>query len=197
MESNDDDLFLTLGLSQPETRPDVPGRRVEWEPEPELCGPVPRKVVLKDGVIKEYYSGPFFGLWLFFLLFGALLFFASVEDSNKLGMWGSPLFFGGIALFLLFVRDRKRRISKLLVARGRATRGVVVDEWEAHYKTPDGSKLELTLESSAWAIGDVLTILHLPEAPERAMAYTECDYKVAPIQKKSRTYSLPVTPFSQ
>jgi hypothetical protein len=88
-----------------------------------------------------------------------------------------------------YAAAQDRADSKSLVAAGVATRGIVVrKDWvdgEAGgcfectvvYDTASGSRLTLSTGDQKMVAGDTLTILYLPESPNRAKPYRECDYK--------------------
>ena len=110
--------------------------------------------------------------------------------------WKFVLAVSGIALgvLILYAVESSRRFHKLLVSRGTATRGVLLrttshmisDDNGVHhrlydhviaYDTPVRHFLSLEGESHKRTVRDTLTLLYLPESPERAMLYEHCWYK--------------------
>lgn len=172
--------------AQSEPRIELPDQIAYWKLEPELACPGPREVVLRA----IYLRGPLFGIVC--LMAGAFLLWVAHDQLFAL------FILGGAPLVGVFT-ERKRRISRLLVASGLATRGVVVDEdssntgeggpvtvWTVAYDTTDGQRLTLVLgpydkRYGNVAVGYALTILYLPESPKRAMPYKECYYTAVPL----------------
>lgn len=91
------------------------------------------------------------------------------------------------------------RLSKLLVSRGAATRGIVVEVAAEQcifhrgyrhliaYDAPARYYVSCFSEKVERRVGDTLTVLYLPEAPEQAMlysAYTNCFYKAVASQEE-------------
>lgn len=183
MGSSEKTAFPSAGLSHSE-KVDLPEQIAEWKLEPELACPIPRKIVLKEGVKQDFFAISFLWVGIAVATFSGML----LDDNERLGFL--TVLSGGIALAVLIYRERRRRLSKLLVAKGLATRGVVVEDkgyhsgegdiyqWVVGYDAIDTPRLTLTLQDgdTVSAVGDTLTILYLRGAPERAMAYKECDY---------------------
>ena len=128
------------------------------------------------------------GLPSCYLLIAAVILFVDwlVQDEK---LWPFSILFCFISLAVFLWHGRRSALSKKLVARGSATRGVAVEDkgyhneadswdWLVAYETTTGSHLTLTLEigHEELTVGDTLTILYLPEAPKRAMAYMDCYY---------------------
>lgn len=181
---SDKDPVQTLGLSQSiPSWLDLPEQIAEWKLEPELASPIPRKVVLKRGVMRE-----FFWVSTGSLLLGALFF--SVNWVLGGGDFFDLVFFFSPVPVLLY-RQYRRRFSNSLVTKGTATRSVVAakerysgEDWEGFqytiaYEITSGYHMTQTVsrKKESWKCGDTLTILYLPESPERAMLYEDCAYK--------------------
>ncbi|MBI4472474.1 MAG: DUF3592 domain-containing protein [Acidobacteria bacterium] len=160
--------------------------------DPELACPTPRTVRLK--------IGPKFKFWVVYLIL--------VLVGNYKSVFSFPVFAVVLVLMLIpvlilgftFLRSGK---SRALVSRGVATRGIVEDleikEGEdgnyylmvVTYDTPVAhlaTRLEVYERGSSlrpWRVGDTLTILYSPEAPEKAMAYRYCAYKAVRSRRES------------
>lgn len=198
-KSSEQSPFLTLGLSQSEAKQSertiaLPEQITKWKLEPELAGPIPRRIVLEWGYIAGAVVIAVAGLYCFWI-------FLSGEAAQSLWL---KLFSGGfsaLSLAGLFGWDLERRHSRLLVGRGTATRGIIVEVtgYLAHtprgtpvrrykcviaFDTPARHYVKLHNEYSERKVGDTLTILYLPEAPERAMPYMRCCYKAVAAQRE-------------
>ena len=107
-----------------EPKPALPDRIAEWKLEPELACPTPRRVVLRWDYIARVL---FFAINSLFFL-AAVLFFVWVGKADELlsalALWGSC---GAFGVIMIFVSERKRRLSRLLVSRGTATRGTIAE----------------------------------------------------------------------
>lgn len=166
---------------QPELKvpkePDLPEHIAEWTLEPELAGPVPRAISPRR---LDYYSRIFILPSVF-----VSAFFHGKADRADL------LTFMIVAAFVsLCVTEWQRRVSRTLVEKGIATRGIVLERnavvvrrsvyWRhvVGYETPVLLKIHSMLGHRQ--VGDTLTVLYLPDAPERAMPYERCLYKAVP-----------------
>lgn len=177
--------------------PDLPEWIADWKLEPELAGPIPRRVAMRWCAI------------IFVVVMAG--FFASLAWLIFTEGWGLKLSLGGVLLGAAFFAalvacllsfDRERELSRLLVSRGAAMRGIIAKRTEVHvprhgstlyydiaYDTPSRRSLTVTLKYqmpgglTGKKVGDTLTVLYLTEAPEQAMPYCECAYKaVAPLK---------------
>lgn len=194
MGSSDKGPFLTLGLSeseaiQSEPTLDLPEQIAEWKLEPELACTIPRQIVMRKGMISPlaFLLGITGGV---VVVLGGLLF---VKSSLPLGNYVVLGFLGVVLVLysgmLIYASVQDRRFFKSLVSRGVATRGTVVrveavensEGGEAYncvvaYGTPE--RHGLTMKGyRKFEVGDTLTVLYLPEAPQKAMTYSACDYK--------------------
>ncbi len=140
----------------------------------QLSSPPPRRAVLKRGY------------WKWWLTTLSLL--LSVLVLRDLWPEISKLLFGITAISLLASSlGPSRRKSKLFVTRGLVARGIVVSKtstgvdnsiFEYDYSVAyDSSAGSHTLHYSGGndeSVGDSLTVLYLPERPEKAMLYRDC-----------------------
>ena len=180
--------FLTLGLSRSEAVKSEP-RLENWRLEPELASPIPRPILLRH----EYYIGQILGPPAFMLFALAIqialgLIFGAVGTVHVKKMCAIflPIIFAFAVVNFFFV-ELARRSSRRLVARGIATRGIIVErKWisgrrSGHwrhviaYETPERQVIDISLGEDR-AVGETLTVLYLPESPERAMLYEHCCY---------------------
>ena len=149
LHGESDELVCPICLQRTLSLPD---QIAEWNLEPELECPIPREVVLKKGYIP---------LPSVVYLLPGIIFAAIFAASWELGwlVFAGCLWF--LALGILFSAERDRRLSKLLVTRGLATRGVVVagttpvmmnteatgpDDIDVEWIVAYGSGLRLALE---------------------------------------------------
>lgn len=182
--------MLTLGLSQSETKeseakPVLLKNAAAWK-EPELASPIPRRVVLRRGYIRTAVL-----IAVLFLTLSYVFLFEARE-----GEWG--LFAAVFIIFAVLVShyERDRRLSRLLVSSGTATRGIIVEHtcivgnkghlhWQGviAYETPARREIRLALHGKI-KVGNTLTVLYMPETPEKAMLYKECHYKAVASQEE-------------
>ena len=165
---------------------------VEWKLEPELTGPIPRRIALRRW---DYL--PRVIIWaiiaLFFLGAGLFFLWVGVEDKLRVAVCGGFLTFG---VAMLYVTERNRRLSRLLVSTGTATRGIIVErknlggrgrgggdlyKFLIAYDTPHGDSKTSCFDTGG-KVGDTLTVLYLPETPEQAKPYRVCSYKAVASQ---------------
>ena len=192
MGSSDKDPFLTLGLSESE-KLELPTQIAAWTLEPELASPVPRRVVLKIGKVFFYA--------IFALVISAIFFLT----MWKAWEWSSDRLFrvvflcGWFALGVLFFYAARwdLQLSKLLVRWGATTRGTITaceygsneaGTWatcSVAYDTPARHFLTCDLDEGT-KVGDTVTILYLPEAPDKAKPYVSCDYKAVLVSEECR-----------
>lgn len=162
----------------------LPKRIASWTPEPELAGPIPRTTVFR----LERTSGSL--LFLTVLPIALSLFYFVESRLIYLSVVPAPLF-----LIMLWKFVTHRRLSKLLVTKGTAARGVVVSvrrwmksnyksesrhprfDYVIAYETPDRREIKLEEEIDFLPVGQTLTVLYLPEAPEKALPYFRCCYE--------------------
>ena len=160
----------------------LPDQIAEWKLEPELASPIPRRVVLKG----MFAAGECVSLT--FLAAVALL---TIWEGMLVGV----LVMGCIVLGpIVIFCERERRLSKVLVSRGLAARGFIV-----HREVPTGEGFEVHFaiaydddtrrarfylgisppfgKRKERKPGETLTVLYLPEAPNRAKPYEDCVYK--------------------
>ena len=180
--------FLTLGLSQSEAKLDLPEQIAEWKLEPELDYPVPRRALPKTRLITKVLGGTFV-----FLFMATLFVFVPGAEG-----WLAVFLMLGVGAFVAYCITWDHALSKSLVERGVSTRGVVVRrEWQdgeaggcfvctVAYDTSSGSRLTLSAGDQELVTGDTLTILYLPESPEQAMPYKDCDYKAVLVPEECR-----------
>lgn len=207
MNTRNDSQFRTLSEMQ-----DVPARleTPTWKPEPELAGPIPRRVALKPEVIIPYLT------LLLISVVGAILMMG--ESHFTISVFGLPVhrvtspapwqkvfvggFFAALLIAIFAVIERGRRESKSLVECGIPARGTVVSverRWRWRftgltlagrretrivlaYDTPQGPMThevtgEITSNEKETKVGDVHTLLYLPESPENATLYKQCWYE--------------------
>ena len=178
---------------QSEPRLELPERIAEWKLEPELACPIPRRVMLRW----RYRSHPAFFVAGIFTFLGWSLFMAWRRWNLSLGgvLFGAVIFVALVALVFYF--DEERELSRLLVSSGTATRGIIVKimktyvprggsdlQYDIAYDTPARRYISIAFiyhipprGFTGRKVGDTLTVLYLPEAPEKAMAYSQCNYK--------------------
>lgn len=178
MKSSEESPLLSLGLSQPEPK--------DWVLDSELASPIPRRVVLRHGYIATAVLCAVLYLGLAVLIFRA---------EHVTFDWPFLIPLGVIAL-LYFAERPQRRLSRLLVSNGSATRGVVVElkyfdgfkgghvEYVVAYHTPARRDIRVVADYCGFNVGDTTTVLYLPETPEKAMFYKECHYKAVASQKE-------------
>jgi hypothetical protein len=154
-----------------------------WEPEPELKIAVepPRTVALK-------------GSWYLHSLFiPGLIFFAavSVYPAQDGGVIVGSVFLC-VAVIIFVTQQWKRRQSKLIVTNGIVARGVIVAVYARNggedgevsydcciaYSAAGGDHGVTIKDRSKGEIGDVLTMLYLPDRPSTALPYQDCVHLV-------------------
>ena len=176
MGSSDIEPPRSIGLSQ-SGKLDLPEQVAEWKLEPELSFPIPLRAVLKVGsvlllaIVSLFMWGGFFLFW-------------KVWDVGGLFLCG----WFAIGVSFSYSTRPRLSLSKSLVRRGTATRGTVTackyrssehSDWTRctiAYDAPARRFLTCNLGEGT-KIGDTVTILYLPEAPDKAMRYKDCAYK--------------------
>ena len=189
MTSSDNSPFLTLGLSQPEAVVSEP-ELASWTLEPELAAPIPRPTLLR----RDYYIGQILGPPSFMLfalaiqitlglIFGPI----GIVQVKEVCTIFLPIIFAFAVMTFFFV-ELERRSSRKFVQRGTPTRGMIVErKWisghkSGHwrhsiaYETPVRRVTHSSLGDNR-KVGETLTVLYLPESPERAMLYEHCCYE--------------------
>jgi hypothetical protein len=170
--------------------PPPPEQIDEWMLEPELAASIPRRIVLSwvEIIVRVLPQFPFFFLCAFFR------------------EWWLVVIFGAWVVASVIRTEWLRRLSKALVERGTPTRGVVLERiwhkphrgfWSKphrgsytyviDYETPAERfqcRSHDPVSRRIWR-GDAITVLYLPESPNRAMPYECCLYKaVSPEERK-------------
>lgn len=195
MNPSEESPILTLGLPEPALKVSTPPKYIDyidqWGLEPELSGPIPRRVVLRWWYVPMVAILAALLLATAVLLEVAYLGFGVWFDATKTSHFvGSVSLFLFTTVFVIVRTERNLRLSRLLASRGTATRGIIVESKEFYvsragniyrrgvieYHTQDRRDTKATL-CAVGENGDTLTVLYLPEAPERAMLYKDCYYK--------------------
>lgn len=140
----------------------------------QLNSPPPRRVALRA----EYY-----GWWSTTFCFLLAVVLVAYWSPKVTGF----LFCIFILWLLLSSLQVSRQKSKLFVARGVATRGVVVNKTEigpdeslysydysVAYDSPMGSHKLYFSGYDEYSVGDTLTVLYLPDNPDNAVLYSNC-----------------------
>lgn len=198
MKPSEQSPFPTLGLSQSRSM-----NLDKWQPQAELACPIPRRVALRWGYIAwSLFPAVFIFLFCSWILVSGL----------EMVFWGYFVA-GSCSLAFLFLCELERREDRLLVSRGAATRGTVVEsheriiligtdelvredrDWKCviAYDAPARRHITVFRERKRW-VGDTLTVLYLPEAPEKAKLYEDCCHKAVAPRKGSDVSVMPHSP---
>jgi hypothetical protein len=186
MKFNQESPFLTLGLSRPEPMgPKLPKRIAEWKLEPELAGPIPRAILLRRDAYLARFVRHVVISSILALLSAVLLRLAIAAEQLALILILIMCILAPI-WFLL----REARLSRALVERGTATVGVVVerkrlrdpkgrfdDEWRHVFVYETAARPHRIVSYAHSRLQNALTVLYLPESPQRAKLYKDCLYK--------------------
>ena len=150
-----------------------------WKREPELDAEIPRNTSLVFRA-KLWGRG-----WM---VLGAAIVSGMLVSWELLGFWWISGF--AVWMVVLVTLEGRRRRSKFLVSKGLAVCGAVVDwkevekgmdggetyishEYTVAYDLPDGGTLTFSEErlTRECYVGQKLTVLYLPQAPEEAILY--------------------------
>lgn len=168
--------------------PDLPDRFAEWKLEPELVGPIPRRMVPRFDYLAT-------AILLAVAFLGLEVWFYGTEIADYAWLFLIAL---GVMAITYYAGQQDRWLSSLLVSTGTVTRGVIVectcftgvrgqDHWQGviAYETPARRNIKVGLDRRR-KVGEAITVLYMPEAPDLAMPYERCFYKaVSPEKVKS------------
>ena len=179
----------------------------EWKLEPELAGPIPRRVVARWGYLPMAVLLSFallgLGLWFYAANLPASAVAASAVAVSLL-LFGLLFLNLGVPTLFYVCNWQERRLARLLVSSGTAARGIIAECIRNHvqrfgsdfnylitYHTPAQRNISVSfvgmVPRNPWGfngreVGDTLTVLYFPEAPEKALLYKDCYYKAVASQ---------------